>query len=234
MPGRKGASTPWFVVLLFVAAVVLWIMEGLGPSRRHGRPERGGPSPDPVADSGRAGRAITTQGGYEVYQNCALVPDDGNDGDSFKVRLPDGRIRVFRLYFVDTPESRFRRYAGGDTNHERIRQQAAELGGISPAQAVEIGAIGKKFTQMILGQAAFTLFTNWDSPFHDERFHAFVEVTDGGKPRWLHEMLVERGLARIKTKPADMPDGTPSDKHRDHLRAVERSAKARKAGAWAL
>ena len=31
----------------------------------------------------------------------ASPPDEWTDGDSFRVRLPDGRLQTFRLYFVD-------------------------------------------------------------------------------------------------------------------------------------
>jgi endonuclease YncB( thermonuclease family) len=150
------------------------------------------------------------------------------------LRLPDGRQAEFRLYFVDTPESAFKRYAGGETNHERIRQQAAELGGITPEQAVEIGKKGKAYTLALLGGRPFTIFTCWDSPYHDERYHAFVEVRENGKSRWLHELLVERGLVRMKTKPADLPDGTPASRHKDHLRDLERIAKKNETGVWGL
>jgi endonuclease YncB( thermonuclease family) len=242
MAARPAAKSSWFVILLVVAAAVLWMIDLKRAASPHDPPAHGRPaaakpaeqkSPTPPALPGKPS-ATSTRGGYQIYHKCVLVGENGNDGDSFRVRLPDGRSEVFRLYFVDTPESRFRRYAGGDTNHARIREQAADMGGITPEQAVEIGSQGKKLTLSLLGSGTFTLFTCWDSPYQDQRYHAFVEVSAGGGTRWLHEILVERGLARIKTKPADLPDGTAASAHRDHLRAVEREAKRRKAGAWGL
>jgi endonuclease YncB( thermonuclease family) len=185
----------------------------------------------PAASSSRQHESL---GRYEVYRQCTLADARNNDGDSFLVHLPDGRKAVFRLYFVDTAESAFRSYAGGETNHQRIRQQAADLGGITPQQAVEIGKKGKAFTLGLLASQPFDLYTCWDSPFNDKRFHAFVEVRPDRKPRWLHELLVERGLARIKTKPADLPDGTPASKQLQHLRDLERAAKRAQAGVWGL
>ena len=38
--------------------------------------------------------------------------------------------------------------------------------------------------------------------YHDERYHAFVEVKQEGKSRWLDEILMEKGYVRIHTKPA--------------------------------
>ena len=45
---------------------------------------------------------------FERFDGCVLTPDEWTDGDSFRVRLPDGRLETFRLYFVDTTESRSR------------------------------------------------------------------------------------------------------------------------------
>jgi len=45
---------------------------------------------------------------FERFDGCVLEPDKWTDGDSFRVRFPDGRLGTFRLYFVDTTESRSR------------------------------------------------------------------------------------------------------------------------------
>ena len=45
-----------------------------------------------------------------VSMGCALEPDEWIDADSFRVRLPDSRLETFRLYFVDTTESRSRAF----------------------------------------------------------------------------------------------------------------------------
>ena len=45
---------------------------------------------------------------FQRLDGCVLTPDEWTDGDSFRVRLPDGRLATFRLYFVDTTESRSR------------------------------------------------------------------------------------------------------------------------------
>jgi hypothetical protein len=35
---------------------------------------------------------------FERFDGCVLAPDEWTDGDSFRVRLPDGRLETFRLY----------------------------------------------------------------------------------------------------------------------------------------
>jgi len=150
------------------------------------------------------------------------------------VRLPNGKTAQFRLYFVDTPESAFKRYGGGETNHSRIRQQAADLGGITPEQAVEIGKKAKSLTLGLLASQPFTLYTEWDSPFDDGRYHAHIQVLHEGKITWLHQILIERGLARIRTKPADLPDGTTAAQEKETLRRLEGEARRKGLGAWGI
>lgn len=228
-PIRKPS---WFTVLIIVAVTVIWAVD----QQRSPKPKPAPTTHQAEKSAPAASGKITSQpervGAYELYRNCTLAKARNNDGDSFMIQLPDGRKEEFRLYFVDTPESAFKRYAGGDSNHERIRQQAADMGGITPEQAVEIGKKAKAFTLGLLETAPFTILTEWDSPYNDQRYHAFVEVNDHGKQRWLHELLVERGFARIKTKPADLPDGTPSSRYREHLRELERKARKSEVGAW--
>lgn len=223
----------WLSLLLIIAAVGIW---GYNQLQSPALPSRKSPSsseskkPDFPAPT----KKPETAGPYELHRNCTLAEARNNDGDSFMVNLPHGKKAEFRLYFVDTPESAFKSYAGGDTNHPRIRQQAAEMGGITPEQAVEIGKEGKAFTLALLASKPFDIYTRWDSPYDDNRFHAFVKVEYDGKARWLEELLVERGLARIKTKPADLPDGTPASKQLQHLKDLERNAKRSAVGVWRL
>ena len=224
---RRTTRSAVIPILILAAAISLWALD----TYRQASPTR------PVTQTAEPTETSPPQpntGGYETFQSCTLAPDRGNDGDSFRVKLPDGRTEIIRLYFVDTPESAFKSYGGGENNHRRIEQQAADMGGITPQQAVEIGKQAKAFTLGILGKSPFTIHTEWDSPFNDQRYHAFVEVTVEGKPRFLHELLVEKGLARIHTKGAPLPDGTSERKHEDHLFKLQSTAKANESGAWGL
>ncbi len=228
----------WLSILFVIVAVALWIYGQTHPAPARRAEHRPAPSSAP-AKKGDSAAAKTSKnaektGGYEVYRNCTLVEARNNDGDSFMLRLPDGRQEEFRLYFVDTPESAFKSYRGGETNRQRIAEQAAEMGGITPEQAVEIGQKAKHFTLDLLARHPFTIYTEWDSPFHDDRFHAHVEVVNAGKSRWLDELLVELGYVRIHTKPAPMPDGTPGSTHKTRLKVLESAAKKAERGVWGL
>lgn len=235
MPRKKSKSS-LVTILILVAAISLWAYDihrqaspkrpaqtSSVPNKSESKPTYR-PTPSKPSKTGR----------YETFSGCTLAPDRGNDGDSFRVKFPDGRNEIIRLYFVDAPESAFKSYGGGENNHRRIAQQAADMGGITPQQAVEIGKKAKTFTLSTLEKSPFTIHTEWDSPFNDRRYHAFVEVTVEGKPRFLHELLVEKGLARIHTKGAPMPDATYERKQKTHLLKLQTNAKSNGSGAWGL
>jgi endonuclease YncB( thermonuclease family) len=257
MSAPRKTQAKWPVILLLIAALALWARDQIQgtrpdsptrevaanegpPPEKPGReekpttsakPSNPGTSVKPTWPSAPATTPGRT-GVYETFAGCTLAEARDNDGDSFLAKLPDGRKVRVRLYFVDAPESAFKRYAGGDTNHERIRQQAAAFDGITPEQAVEVGKQAKAFTLGLLEKGPFTLHTVWDSPYQDERYHAFVEVRDGSRTRLLHELLVERGLVRIHTKPADLPDGTKVGEQRKRLMEMQRVARQAGKGAW--
>lgn len=214
---RRGPKASWQIVLLLIAAAVLWLVE-----QQRDRPAD---RPDP----GSSGKPALRDG-YEAFTGCRLEEHRQNDGDSFRVRLPDGRVEEFRLYYVDAPESDFRSYGNGQNNHRRIAEQAEDLG-VSDPQAVEIGRRAKTQVREVLARGPFTLHTSWDDPFGDRRYHAFVQPPSGP---WLHEMLVREGLARIHTKPADLPDGTPVKQRLRQLREAEQEARQAGKGAWGM
>jgi len=216
MSVKSKAGSSISVVLLLLAALTLYVLD-VFPLK-----ESGEILSPPASHTGR----------YETHVRCTLVDFRNNDGDSFMVRFSDGRQVELRLYFVDAPESAFKSYPGGDTNHARIREQAADMGGVTPEQAVEIGKAAKSFVIELLESRPFTVYTLWDSPFNDERYHAFIEVESDGRRRFLHEILIERGLARIKSKPEDLPDGTPAARQREKLRVLERAARKAGVGVW--
>ncbi|MFK7850152.1 MAG: thermonuclease family protein [Akkermansiaceae bacterium] len=224
MPKKRSKSSSFLLIIILVVAGAFWIFENYKSF-----------APDNKTNEGKTSSQseITKTGVYETFQNCSLVSDRGNDGDSFKVKLPDGRIEIIRLYFVDSPESAFKSYRNGETNHARIGHQARAFN-ITPEQAVEIGKKAKNYTLSLLSKSPFTIHTEWDSPFNDQRYHAFIEFDARYKPRFLHERLVKEGLARIYTKGAEMPDGTSEKEQESQLRKIEKTAKTTRAGGWSF
>jgi endonuclease YncB( thermonuclease family) len=78
---------------------------------------------------------------FERFDGCVLKPDQWTNGDSFRVQLPNGHYETFRLYFVDTTESR--------SSGNRSDEQAAYFG-LTRAQAVQLGNQAKTFTAHVL------------------------------------------------------------------------------------
>jgi endonuclease YncB( thermonuclease family) len=175
------------------------------------------PAGDGQASSGKSKQA----GDYEVLRGCTLADHRNNDGDSFDI-FHGGKRHTLRLYFVDAPEKRRHQYNG-----KRIGEQAAYFG-ISDNAAIKTGEEARDFTLAELRRAPFDVSTKWERVFDSERFYAFVSFGN----EFLCEQLVERGLARIHTKGADLPDGTPWKEFREHLRSLEGAARAGHRGAW--
>jgi competence protein ComEA len=222
----RARSQTWSSVLVLIAAAVVW---GWGEWQKAHAPEKRTPKREEVQS--HRGKKPERTDSYARHDGCMLVKDRLNDGDSFRLRLPDGREETFRLYFVDTPESAFKRYGGGDSNQARIQDQADYFGD-PPDDAVELGKKAKSYVLKLLEAKPVTVFTRWEDPFGDRRYHAFVQLDDGDSPAWLDERLVMRGLCRIYTRGADLPDGTPMARHKERLRELERGAKRAGEGGW--
>jgi competence protein ComEA len=222
----RARSQTWSSVLVLIAAALAW---GWDEWQKAHASETRKPKSEEVQS--HRGRKPAKTDSYARYDGCLLVKDRLNDGDSFRLRLPDGREETFRLYFVDTPESAFKRYGGGESNQQRLQDQA-DYFGLSPDGAVDLGKKAKSYALKLLEAKPVTLFTRWDDPFGDRRYHAFVRLEDGDSPAWLDERLVMRGLCRIYTRGTDLPDGTPMARHKERLRDLERTAKREGAGGW--
>ena len=137
----------------------------------------------------------------------------------FRCRLPDGRLETFRLYFVDTTESRPR--------GKRSDEQTAYFG-LTRADAIKLGEEAKAFNAAAL-QRPFTIQTRWRRVFGPTRYYACVFTADGND---LAELLVRNGLARIYGTRTPLPDGRDSRTYLATLRDLEQQAKSAGVGGW--
>lgn len=162
-------------------------------------------------------------GEWDTLTNCRLVENESNDGDSFHVQA-DGKERIFRLYFVDTPEAE-----DGGYVTERVAQQAKEFG-ISEEESVEMGKKATAFTRAVLSRP-FKVTTRGQNAMGASRLkreYAFVTTADGED---LGEMLVYRGLARSLGEDAAPPRETVRAL-RDKYDRLEAKARQNRLGAW--
>jgi len=158
-----------------------------------------------------------------VLDNCRLIANPANDGDSFHVSA-GAREYIFRLYLVDAPET-------DEMTPRRVVKQAKYFG-ITVPQAIEAGRAATAFTREKLSEP-FTAFTHISDAMGQsrlERFYAFVETKDGD----LAEQLVCNGLARIygfKAAPPGLRNVRPE---MEKLQQFENQARQEKVGAWGV
>jgi len=158
-----------------------------------------------------------------TLDNCQLIPNKANDGDSFHVRANDTEYLV-RLYFVDAPET-------ASVGPARLIEQA-EYFGVSVPQVIEIGLDAKKFVDAKLSEP-FTVVTRLAGGLGRskvQRIYGFVRTKEGD----LGEQLIANGLARIHGTTAAVPGGSTSADEREKLAQLENEAKRQKVGGWSI
>lgn len=162
-------------------------------------------------------------GPWEKLENCRLASDQYMDGDSFHV-LHQGKNHIFRLYFVDCPET--------DTSFpDRIAEQMEDFGLANAAAVIEAGGKAKEFTQKMLA-GRFTVLTKWENArgsSSQPRHYAVIYI--GNKN--LAEELARSGHARAYGMTADYPSATRAKSFKDGLRRLQASAIRQKLGAFA-
>src|SRR5438034_4791105 len=158
-----------------------------------------------------------------VLENCRLIPNPANDGDSFHVGAGTKEY-ILRLYLVDAPET-------DEMTPGRLVEQAKYFG-IGVPQTIEVGQAAKEFTREKLSQPfiAFTHMSDALGQSRLERFYAFVEARGGD----LGEQLVRNGLARIYGFKAVPPGLQNSRQEIQKLQQLENEAKHEKIGGWGI
>ena len=158
-----------------------------------------------------------------VLNNCRLIANPANDGDSFHVSAGEEEY-IFRLYLVDAPET-------DEMIPKRLIDQAKYFG-VTVPQAIEVGRAAKEFAGQRLSEP-FTVFTHMSDAMGQsrlERFYAFVTTNKGD----LGEQLVRNGLARIYGFKAVPPGLTSVRLELNKLQQLENQAKREKVGAWGI
>jgi endonuclease YncB( thermonuclease family) len=158
---------------------------------------------------------------WEMLKDCHLLNDKYRDGDSFHVTY-DGKEFVFRLYFVDAPETDLKL-------KDRVRKQQTHFG-VTQDELKQAGEAARQFTAAQLNRP-FTVTTRWENAGGRGSLPSYFALVafDG---RDLGELLVSKGLARAFGESAILPSGLRAKDHRAKLRGLERQAKANGMGIW--
>ena len=160
---------------------------------------------------------------WTVLENCRLIVNPANDGDSFHVSAGTNEY-IFRLYLVDAPET-------DEMTPGRLVAQAKYFE-ITVPQAIEVGRAAKEFTREKLS-VPFTVLTRMSDAMGQsrlERFYAFVETKEGD----LGEQLVRNGLARNYGFKAVPPGLRNSRVEMEKLQQLENEARQEKIGGWGV
>ena len=215
MPRRRLRHAVTLLATLALAVLAAWLKYAQIQDKAPGTGRQRSPAPAPSST-------------WIELTSPSLLTDPLNDGDSFLIRHGGGS-HVFRLYFVDCPETKRHQH-----NRDRLADQGAAFGGLTESETLRVGAEARDFTLSLLRDRPFRVWTRWEPVFDDRRHYAHVVVTDtDGTNRPLAERLVEAGLARIHTKGTTLPDGTRSAAYERTLRSFERSARLAGRGGWA-
>ena len=172
----------------------------------------------------------------QAIEGCTLVAADWADGDSFRVRLPDGQEITVRLYGADCLEH----HVADETDARRLRSQRRYFGitRVKPDAAAaiefakELGREATAETRSFLDRP-FTIHTSFADARGDARFkrvYAFVFDADG---RDLAAHLVSKGLARAFGVSRSTLAAESADDYREMLADLELRAAAAAAGIWA-
>jgi endonuclease YncB( thermonuclease family) len=167
---------------------------------------------------------------WRQYTDCQIIENPGNDGDSFHVKAGNikSKTYLFRLYFVDTPESE-------KSLPERLREQADYFGIAKIPDIVKVGKEATKFTQNFL-KDGFTVHSRLaDAMGRSSKDRDYAMVMANGQD--LGYELVRNGLARVYGMSTDLTDLDDYKRSADfwqrRLRQAELEAKKEKRGAWA-
>src|SRR6059058_2229273 len=158
-----------------------------------------------------------------VLENCRLISNPANDGDSFHASA-GAREYIFRLYMVDAPET-------DEMNPTRLVEQAKYFA-ITVPQAIEVGLAAKEFTRAKLSEP-FTVFTHMSDAMGDskiERVYPFVQTKEGD----LGEQLVRNGLARNYGFKRAPPGLKNSRVELEKLQQLEDEARQENIGGWGV
>ena len=174
---------------------------------------------------------------WREYTGCQLRESGGNDGDSFHVEIGSlksatARHKLFRLYFVDTPESE-------TSLPERLEDQRKYWDLPDAQTVVKCGKMASKFTKDYLGKRPFIAFSKLQDAMGRsklDRDYAMISL-DGTEKTDLGYLLVRNGLARPTTTPVDLSDLEGYERNAkswmQRLKVAEAEAKRERLGCWA-
>lgn len=181
-----------------------------------------------------AGLTLRADEALQTFTGCTLMEAEWADGDSFPVKLPDGKQVTARLYGADCIEW----HVNDETLARRLRAQRRYFGigstdaASSMKTARDFGKQASIRTRELLAKpfTIHTAFAGARGNGEKERAFAFVTTAEG---KDLATILVDEGLARAFGVTRQLPNGTSGNEYRETLADLELTAAADRKGIWA-
>jgi DNA uptake protein ComE-like DNA-binding protein len=163
----------------------------------------------------------------QKFEKCSLVEAGWADGDSFPVKLPNGKEIVLRLYYVDCNEVA----AATETDQRRVRDQSSYFGIDDHQVTLEFGRRATDEVKKLLATpfTVQTAFATAPGRSAKPRTYGFVMLSDG---RDLGEALVDEGLARSYGVRRNTPDGLNAEAAEAKMDDLELGAAIARRGIW--
>lgn len=164
----------------------------------------------------------------QKFDGSRVVDSAWADGDSFPVKLPDGREIVLRLYYVDCNETS----ATTETDQRRVRGQSSYFGIDDHQVTLASGRRAAEEVRKLLADpfTVHTAFAAAPGRSAKPRTYGFVTLSDG---RDLGAVLVGEGLARSFGLRRGTPDGRTTDAAEAQMDDLELGAAIARRGIWA-
>ena len=164
----------------------------------------------------------------QKFENCSLAEVVWADGDSFPVKLPNGKEIVLRLYYVDCNEVA----AATETDQRRVRDQSSYFGIDDHQVTLEFGRLAADEVKKLLAKpfTVQTAFATAPGRSAKPRTYGFITLSDG---RDLGEVLVGEGLARSYGVRRNTPDGLNAEAAEAKMDDLELGAAIARRGIWA-
>jgi DNA uptake protein ComE-like DNA-binding protein len=164
----------------------------------------------------------------QKFEKCSLVEAGWADGDSFPVKLPNGKEIVLRLYYVDCNEVA----AATETDQRRVRDQSSYFGIDDHQITLEFGCRAADQVKTLLAKpfTVQTAFATAPGRSAKPRTYGFITLSDG---RDLGEVLVGEGLARSYGVRRNTPSGLTAEAAQAKMDDLELGAAIARRGIWA-
>jgi hypothetical protein len=209
------------VLVLIITLVALLV--------RQSRPEVAKAIPIATARPATEGPAQKSapKADFEVFPKAQLVESKNNEADTLRIKpSPTAEEAVFRLYFVDAPETTL-------SSPQTVQEQARYFDA-SQENVLKVGVEAAAYVTELLKTRPFMLYTRWEPVPDRTRYYGMIKVSlKPGEYTHLADILMKRGYGRLHGLTCELPDGVQGiNDYGRYLLDLGKKAREDKIGIW--